>query len=55
MPKDEPQPRQDKLIDQYRAIGPAMLVAALMSKKKCDGQARYDNANHSILAVKKSG
>ncbi|OYR18723.1 hydrolase [Brucella thiophenivorans] len=55
MPKDDPLPRQDKLIDQYRAIGPAMLIAALMSKKKRDGQARNDNANQSILAVKKPG
>jgi len=53
MPKNEQQPHQDTLIDQYRAIGPAMLVAALMNKKNRDGQARNDNANRSILAVKK--
>ena len=53
MRKNEEQSRQDRLIDQYRAIGPAVLVAALMSKKERKDEARNDNANRSILAVKK--
>ena len=54
MPKSEPQPRRDKLIDQYREIGPAVLLAALMSKKNRKGEARNDNMRRSILAVKES-
>ena len=55
MSKNELQPRQDKLIDQYREIGPAVLVAALMSKTNRKNEERGDNTRHSILAVKKSG
>ncbi len=54
MPKSEPQPRQDKLIDQYREIGPAVLLAALMNKKSRPAEARNDNMRHSFLAVKES-
>ncbi|KAA9370673.1 hydrolase [Ochrobactrum quorumnocens] len=54
MPKSEPQPRQDKLIDQYREIGPAVLLAALMNKKNRKDEARNDNMRSSILAVKES-
>ncbi|ANG95543.1 MULTISPECIES: hypothetical protein [Brucella] len=55
MPKNELQPRQDKLIDQYREIGPAVLVAALMSKTNRESKGRNDNTRRSILAVKKTG
>lgn len=54
MPKSEPQPHQDKLIDQYREIGPAALLAALMSKKSRKGDARSVGNHHSLLAVKES-
>lgn len=54
MPKNELQPRQNKLIDQYREIGPAVLVAALMSKKTRIGESRRPVNSNSILAVKKA-
>ena len=55
MRKNEPQPRQDQLIDQYREIGPAVLVAALLNKAESKEEARNDNHRRSILAVKKPG
>lgn len=55
MSKIELQPRQDKLIDQYREIGPAVLVAALMNKNVRSGETRQSSNSNSILAVKKSG
>ncbi|MDR6431406.1 hydrolase [Brucella pseudogrignonensis] len=54
MPKNELQPRQDKLIDQYREIGPAVLVAALMNKNARTNETRRPSNSNSILAVKKA-
>ncbi|MBV2142708.1 hydrolase [Falsochrobactrum sp. TDYN1] len=53
MPKNQPQPRQDQLISQYREIGPAVLVAALLNKTDRKGKARNDNHRRSILAIKR--
>lgn len=53
MSKSELQPRQDRLVEKYREIGPAALVAALMTAAKRSSAARNDNRRHSILAVKK--
>lgn len=53
MPQKQLQPRRDQLVDQYRDIGPAALVAALMSTPRPNGEARNDNRhNNSILAKK---
>ncbi|MFD1197567.1 hydrolase [Brucella gallinifaecis] len=54
MSKNELQSRQEKLIDQYREIGPAVLVAALMSKNSRIGAVRRHNNSNSILAVKQT-
>ena len=54
MPKNELQPQQDKLIDQYREIGPAVLVAALMNKNARASETRRPSNSNSILAVKKA-
>jgi hypothetical protein len=53
MSKSELQPRQDRLIDKYREIGPAVLVAALNATHR-DSEGRKDNSRHSILSVKKA-
>lgn len=55
MSEKKPQPRHDRLVDQYREIGPAVLVAALMSAARHGGKARNDNRRHSILSVRKAG
>ncbi|GAB1581502.1 MULTISPECIES: hydrolase [Phyllobacteriaceae] len=47
-------PRHDRLTDQYREIGPAALVAALLSAPRSHSDARNDNRRPSILAGKKS-
>lgn len=52
MPKNEPRLREDLLIGQYREIGPAVLVAALMSNPKRP-DAGKENIRRSILAIKK--
>ncbi|MBC2884812.1 hydrolase [Ochrobactrum sp. CM-21-5] len=54
MPKTELRPRQDRLVDQYREIGPAVLVAALNAAQRTS-DARNDNRRQSILAIKKPG
>ncbi|NKC03020.1 hydrolase [Ochrobactrum haematophilum] len=54
MSKSELQPRQDRLVDKYREIGPAALVAALMTAAKRSSAGRNDNRRHSILAAKNS-
>jgi hypothetical protein len=55
MSKSELQPRQDRLVDKYREIGPAVLVAALMNATQRSSDGRNDNRRRSILAVKKTG
>lgn len=52
MRKTEPPLREDLLLSQYREIGPAVLVAALMSNPKRH-DAEKDTIRRSILAVKK--
>lgn len=52
MCKTEPPLREDPLLSQYRDIGPAVLVAALMSNPK-RREVEKDNIRRSILAVKK--
>lgn len=52
MSKSELHPRQDRLIDKYREIGPAVLIAALNATHR-DTEGRNDNRRHSILSVKK--
>lgn len=52
MRKTEPPLREDQLLSQYREIGPAVLVAALMSNPKRH-DAEKDTIRRSILAVKK--
>ncbi|ABS15325.1 hypothetical protein Oant_2612 [Brucella anthropi ATCC 49188] len=55
MSKSELQPRQDRLVDKYREIGPAVLVAALLNATRRSSDGRNDNRRRSILAVKKTG
>jgi hypothetical protein len=55
MSKSELQPRQDRLVDKYREIGPAVLVAALLNATQRSSDGRNDNRRRSILAVKKTG
>ncbi len=54
MSKSELQPHSDRLVDQYREIGPAVLVAACNAAHR-NSDERNDNSRQSILAVKKSG
>lgn len=53
MSKSENQPRQDRLVDKYREIGPAALAAALLNAARKSHEKRKDNQRPSILAVKK--
>ncbi|MBR7652488.1 hydrolase [Brucella oryzae] len=55
MSKSELQPRQDRLVDKYREIGPAVLVAALLNATRRTSDGRNDNRRRSILASKKIG
>ncbi|RCS23199.1 hydrolase [Phyllobacterium salinisoli] len=47
-------PRRDRLTEQYREIGPAALVAALLAAPRSHSDGRNDNRPNSILAGKKS-
>lgn len=53
MSKRDLQPRRDRLVDQYREIGPAVLVAALMSGVRRGTTNNNGNRRPSILTVKK--
>ncbi len=55
MTKQQLTPRQDRLVDQYREIGPAVLVAALLNAGQRSTVARNDNRRQSVLGVKKAG
>ncbi|PJT16602.1 hypothetical protein CN880_09670 [Ochrobactrum sp. 720/2009] len=55
MSKSELQPRQDRLVDKYREIGPAVPVAALLNATRRSSDGRNDNRRRSILTVKETG
>ncbi|OEI84179.1 hydrolase [Brucella sp. BO3] len=55
MSKNDLQSRPERLVDQYREIGPAVLVAACKATHRTGNQQRSNLDRPSILAVKKPG
>ncbi len=52
MSKNDLQSRPERLVDQYRDIGPAVLVAACKATHRTGNQQRSNLDRPSILAVK---